>query len=543
MTRKAVVALGLAAGAVAALLLLRSPSSPDFARDVAPILGARCAGCHRPEGGAPFSLMDVDALRGRASQIADVARRRLMPPWPPERGAFAFQGDRSLSDGEIDTLVRWADAGGKVGPARVEPPPGAEFREDLRVELVEPFPLPAEGPDVYRNFVVPLPLDAPKAVVAWRFLPGPTSAVHHAFLLFDKSGEAARQDARDPAPGFGGLHAPRGAEAPAGHFMSWQPGAEPRRSGDFPWSLEPGALVIQAHLRPTGKPELVRPAVAFTFGERVSPIQPVKIPLFNYEIDIPPRAVGHVVRDSFTLPVDVDLLGLLPHAHYRARSFEVKTGATTLLRIPRWSFDWQGDYVFAAPVPLAKGSVITMEVVYDNPSERPLRYGVESSDEMAELTLRALPREPGGAGKIEAANAPRVVASGVTYNRYLLAKDPADGRARAELGKALLLLGRADEAEPQLAEASRLRPDDDEPRYFLGLSMRVRKRPDEALLHFREAIRLNPRNAKAHGNVGLLLMDRREFAAAAASFEEALRLNPADDLARRCLAEIRASRR
>ncbi len=343
MRKFAVAVLVLAAAALVALLL--RPGRIDFRKDVEPIVRARCAGCHRPGGGAPFSLLDAAEVRARAALIADLTRRRIMPPWMPERGEHAFANDRSLSEEEIATLGRWAREGA-AGATSAAPvswvPTDSLGTADLVVTLPEPYALAAGGPDVYRNFVVPLPGDARRHVRAWQFRPGDTAAVHHAFFFFDRTGESARLDLQDPEPGFPGLHVPRGAQAPAGHFLSWQPGAEARRSDDYPWPLEPGAvLVIQAHLRPTGKPELVRPSFAFSFTDRAAPKQPAKIGLWSYDIDIPPGVAAHAVRDAFTLPTDVDVLGLLPHAHFLAASVEARARrpdgtSTTLLRIPRW---------------------------------------------------------------------------------------------------------------------------------------------------------------------------------------------------------------
>lgn len=559
MRKLAAGVLILAATSVAALLL--RPGRIDFRKDVVPIVRARCAGCHHPGGGAPFSLLDDADVKARAELIADLTRRRIMPPWMPERGEHAFANDRSLSEEEIATLGRWVREGAGVGTSAPPAPwePAASLgREDLVVTLPEPYALAAGGPDVYRNFVVPLPGVARRFVRAWEFRPGTTGAVHHAFFFFDRTGESARLDLQDPEPGFPGLHVPRGAQAPAGHFLSWQPGAEARRSDDYPWPLDAGAvLVIQAHLRPTGKPELVRPSFAFSFTDRAAAKQPAKIGLWSYDIDIPPGAAAHAVKDSFTLATDVDVLGLLPHAHLLAASVEARARrpdgtSTTLLRIPRWNFDWQGDYVYREPLFLPKGTELTMEILYDNRAENPrqanrppkrVRYGVESGDEMAEVWLRVLPRAAEGAALLEQASVPKVLAAGVSFNRYLLEKDPENGRAHGELGKVLVLQGRLDEAGPHLDAAIRLRPGDDEPHYFRGLAHRKRRQPAEAQAAFEAAVRLNPSNAKAQGNLGLVRMERGDLDGAVRAFEAALRLDPADEIARRSLEEIAASRR
>jgi len=81
-----------------------------FSRHIAPIVFGRCATCHRPGEAAPFSLLTYDDVRRRAQQIAEVTRRRYMPPWKPVAGyGGPFLEERHLTDEEIQTIARWAD--------------------------------------------------------------------------------------------------------------------------------------------------------------------------------------------------------------------------------------------------------------------------------------------------------------------------------------------------------------------------------------------------------------------------------------------------
>jgi hypothetical protein len=96
----------------ASLLLLAAvaaaavPQSPDvtFTRDIAPVMYAACATCHREGGPAPFSLITYDQVRVHATQIADVTRRRFMPPWKAEPESGDFVGQRRLSAREIEQI-------------------------------------------------------------------------------------------------------------------------------------------------------------------------------------------------------------------------------------------------------------------------------------------------------------------------------------------------------------------------------------------------------------------------------------------------------
>ena len=95
-----------------------------FNRDVAPVLFARCAACHRPWQTAPFSLLSFEDVRPRAKRIAEVVRTRAMPPWKPEPNHGAFQGDRRLTQAEIETIETWvADGMLRGSPSDLPPLP------------------------------------------------------------------------------------------------------------------------------------------------------------------------------------------------------------------------------------------------------------------------------------------------------------------------------------------------------------------------------------------------------------------------------------
>ena len=71
---------------------------------VAPILQARCASCHNPQGGAPFSLQNYEEAKQWSGQILEVTQSRYMPPWLPAPGKGEFSGERRLSDTELAAI-------------------------------------------------------------------------------------------------------------------------------------------------------------------------------------------------------------------------------------------------------------------------------------------------------------------------------------------------------------------------------------------------------------------------------------------------------
>lgn len=248
------------------------PSGPlTFSKDVAPIIFENCSVCHHPGDAAPFALLSYADVKKRARQIVEVTSRRFMPPWLPAPGYNEFVGQRDLTQREIALIQRWVEQGAPEGdPA--ETPAAPVIRDgwqlgqpDLVIQLARPYPTAADGKDVYRNFVIPVPGDGRRYVRAVELDPGNARAAPQAFMLLDASGDSRRRDELDPEVGFPGLHTPPSAQTPEGHFMSWQPGKLPTEDPDeFAWVLEPNTdFIVQMHLRPTGKPEWVQPAVAF----------------------------------------------------------------------------------------------------------------------------------------------------------------------------------------------------------------------------------------------------------------------------------------
>jgi Flp pilus assembly protein TadD len=180
-----------------------------------------------------------------------------------------------------------------------------------------------------------------------------------------------------------------------------------------------------------------------------------------------------------------------------------------------------------------------------NPNHPPKRvtYGPQSTDEMGELWLQVLPRNTNDWTILANHYQPRVLRDAVSYNEYLLRTRPEDSRAHKELGKALLFLGRQDEALQRLRVAAEREPADDEVRYYLGLLFRLRKELSKARAEFESALRLNPDNGKAHGNLGLVFLEEGELILAESHFKHALRINPDDSVAREGLGLIARARR
>src|SRR6185503_19927367 len=275
---------------------------------------------------------------------------------------------------------------------------------------------------------------------------------HHAFIKVDRSPQSRRLDARDAEPGYPGMNTP--AEMPGGHFLGWQPGRLPMLLPEgLSWRLDPNNdLVLQMHLNPSGKPEPLQPTVGLYFTDRSPTNICFKMSLLSFVVDIPAGATDYVVQDSYVLPVDVQLLGVLPHAHYLAK--EMKGWATLpdgtrreMLFIRQWDFNWQGDYRYARPVQLPKGTTLSMRFTYDNSTNnmrnpnhppRPVAYGAQSTDEMAELWFQLLPRNSQDLAVLSRDYEAKLARNFLDSDLYTLRKNPNDAKAHTGLGMMLM---------------------------------------------------------------------------------------------------------
>src|SRR6266446_2156674 len=132
-----------------------------FTETIAPILYQNCVTCHRPGEAAPFALITYDDVKKRGTLIAQVTKSRYMPPWHAAHGYGEFNDERRLTDQQIAAIGDWVSQGMPQGnPAKMPKlpqfPDGWHLgKPDLIIEMPSAFELPASGPDIYRNFVIP----------------------------------------------------------------------------------------------------------------------------------------------------------------------------------------------------------------------------------------------------------------------------------------------------------------------------------------------------------------------------------------------------
>jgi uncharacterized protein (TIGR03437 family) len=400
----------------------------NYSEHIAPIIYNNCVTCHRSGQVTPFTLTSYADVAKHAPTIAAVTQSRYMPPWKAERGWVAYRDTRGLTDAQIALIQTWVANGMPQGDPAKEPALPKFSTDwqlgtpDLVLQMPAPFTVPADGPDIYRNFVLRTGLTSDKYVKAMEIRSSAPTVMHHVLFYTDATGDGRKMDGADGQPGFPGFGSvftlgattnPLAAinNAIAGGLGGWVPGATPEFLPDgIAYSLPNGAdLILQSHFHPDGKVEQPQLTVALYFAPKPPrDIYNVQAPAFfgiQANIDIPAGQSSYMVRNSYTLPVDVDVFSVSAHAHYLGKGSRLTATLPTgevriLLWIKDWDFNWQDTYILKDLMTLPKGTRIDGELIYDNSAANPrnpfspprrVRWGENSTDEMGSLILNVVP--------------------------------------------------------------------------------------------------------------------------------------------------------
>jgi tetratricopeptide (TPR) repeat protein len=516
-------------------------------KDIAPIIYENCTSCHRPGQLAPFSLLTYQEVKSKATRIAELTSHRVMPPWPPEVGYGEFSNERRLSDEQINLIQKWVTQGAIEGnPIDLPMPPSwsDEWQlgsPDLIIENTQSYSLQEDGTDVFRNFVINVPISLARYIRGVEFRPGNRRLVHHAVIRLDSTGMSRELDEADPEVGYSGMLGDASV-SPSGRFLGWTPGREPQmEEATMAWRLEPGTdFVVHLHLLPTGNPEPVEFQIGLFFTDRQPTLFPYLINLGTRTIEIPAGQKDYVVSDSYILPTDVEVLSVYPHAHYLGKdlqAFATLPDGTreSLIWIQDWDFNWQDVYLYKTPTMLPKGTTISMEYTYDNSAEntrnpneppRHVSYGPHSSDEMAELWLQVIPSDPAGIVALERDHWQRQLNYVIADAEVAVRTNPRDAEKQNFLGARYVEAGRIKEAIPYLEEAIKIRDDYADAHSNLGSALQAEGRLIDAVEHFRLAVSLNPQLADARNNLGVALAMQGELEEAIQELRLAVELDP-----------------
>ena len=197
-------------------------ATPTFSKDVAPIFRAQCEACHRPGYIAPMSLQTYAEVRPWARSIKNRVETRQMPPWHIDKavGIQDFQNDRSLTNAEIDTIVRWVDAGAPRGNPADMPPPAVFADDDVwnfadqfggppdLIVKSTPYTMPALSQDRWWKPTVPTGLTEDRWLRASEIRPSTVAGrriTHHALARLRQAEDDADRESLLPGAGGAGL--------------------------------------------------------------------------------------------------------------------------------------------------------------------------------------------------------------------------------------------------------------------------------------------------------------------------------------------------
>jgi Flp pilus assembly protein TadD len=519
-----------------------------FNRDIAPIVYHYCAPCHRAGEAAPFSLLTYKDAAKFADQIAYITAKRIMPPWLPSASGPKFTGDLRLSDEQIALFQRWANEHAPEGDARDLPPapqftPGWQLgKPDAILRAAKPYALPARGSDNYWNFIFRTNFTETRWVRAMEIRPGEKRVVHHANVFVDRA-HSSREREKQPGDGFAGMELRIESDSfdPDSHFFFWKPGSMPHEEPPgMAFRLDPGDdLILNVHLQPSGKAESIQPTLGLYFTDQPATKFPFLLELQNDRaLDIPAGTTDFEVNEEFTLPTEVQLLAIYPHAHYLGKTLVARAtypdgSSHPLIEIPRWDLNWQAVYYYEDEMVLPAGTRISMHYVYDNsaanvanPFHPPqhVKNGNRTTDEMAHLWLQVLPH-----GAVPPEQARLMLQEAIA--RHDVERDPGDFSSQYNLAAALQLKGDSVGARQHFQAAVALRPDDAIANNALGAAMLALGDPTSAAGPLLRAVHAKPEYAAAHYNLGNALASEGDFNNAIKEFAEAARLNPSDSMA------------
>jgi mono/diheme cytochrome c family protein len=406
-----VVALTLAVVPTAAFAA--GPAAPTFTKDIAPIFQEKCEACHRPDSIAPMSLVTYEEARPWARSIKTRVNDRQMPPWNIDKtvGIQEFKNDRSLSDEQIATIVRWIDTGAPKGDVKDMPKPvkwpddqGWNFaalfgqKEPDLVIHSTPWTQKAGANDTWWRPVVATGLTEDRWVRAIEIRPSTVKGrkiTHHAIARLvqtEAEGSLAQNDV-DPLGNVQGGTFMEWAVGKQGEMMRPNSGKLMKAGAKIVWDIHysnggediTDDVQLGIYFYPKGQEPKFRQVLHLMGGTNAG------------GVDIPPNTVKQT-EGFFVLRENARVESYQPHMHVRGKAMEMSailpSGQVQVLSyVSNFNFNWMSSYLYAddaAPL-LPKGTIIKVLAWHDNTAANKsnpdpnvwVGYGDRTVDEMA----------------------------------------------------------------------------------------------------------------------------------------------------------------
>ncbi|MBQ12934.1 MAG: redoxin domain-containing protein [Gammaproteobacteria bacterium] len=360
----------------------------SYAREVAPILEARCVACHQVGGIAPFAMSNHQMVQGWSPMIRESLYTKRMPPGQIDNDYLEnFHNINHITPAETQTLVHWID-NGSVNNDETDPLTTAELATSSWMngepDIIVPIPpqaIPATGVVEYRNLQVPLDLEEDIWVKAVEFLPGDTTVLHHIIAFSYGPGGLNQFEILNQGIGLG-------AYAPGNRVNLY-----PEDTG-YPLRVG-GGLMLQLHYTTSGREAVDASEIGLYLYDE-EPRQPILGgSAAIMDLHIPAYAEDHQLVATKVFRDDAYLTMVGPHMHYRGKEarFILKYPDGTeemVLNIPNYQFNWQKTYDFVEPRFVPAGTEMVFEGAFDNSEMNPfnpdptieLNWGEQTWNEM-----------------------------------------------------------------------------------------------------------------------------------------------------------------
>ena len=366
----------------------------SYAKDVAPILEAKCVACHQEGGIGPFAMTNYSMVKGFSPMIREVIRTDRMPPYNADPHVGKFSDNKNLSPAEVKTLVHWIEAGAPRGSG-VDPlgavkhvaPEWPLGKPDL-VLNVPAYKIPASGVVDYQHPFVINPLTEGRWIRASTVKVEQRQGVHHILTGYMK-------DIPQPGKAF----EDRWGASAGGYAVGAESEVAPKNAGTF--LPAGGAIGMQVHYTPFGKEATDHSQIALYFYDKKPEQVMHNSVIVDNTISLPPGDGNHEEVSYLSFPKDALLYGAFPHAHYRGKASDLwirypDGKEKLLLSLPRYDFSWQRDYAFAEPIKVPAGSKLIAHFWYDNSKRNPnnpdptktVVWGDQSWEEMFYVAIR-----------------------------------------------------------------------------------------------------------------------------------------------------------
>ncbi len=358
----------------------------SYAREVAPILQAKCVSCHSPGNIGPWAMTGHRKVKGMASMVEEVLLARRMPPWDADPHFGKFLNDASLTLAETQTLLRWVHQGAPrgEGPDPLEAakvPPAPEWpmgQPDIVLRLAAPQQIPATGVVEYRHIEVLAGNTNEGWVGAILVKPGNKKVLHHIIARLKDGGQ---QDH---------LGQPE-------MYVGWAPGSTqgPLPRGGGKYLPKNARFDFELHYTTCGSPQTDATEIGLYLLKEKPAARFESVPVVDHGFEIKPGDPDSRAEGSYCFPQAATLHSLTPHMHGRGRWMKFEAlfpdgRRETLCSVPRYDFNWQLTYVLDKPRKIPAGTWVILSGGYDNSVRNPanpdpkkfVHWGEQSWDEM-----------------------------------------------------------------------------------------------------------------------------------------------------------------